>query len=168
MNGVNINFLGESPLQKFLRSGYNEPLKCLEVELGIKCKRHPRYPNLILFVYDQIDSPKVHPIVRSARGHILDEDNNWEHVCRPFDRFLNWGEAVDAGALTPDLTDPATAGCLLALVREAWGMPTGLIVRYNDDTRHWLVSWAGATHGGECGSGDTEAEALVTALENAA
>lgn len=104
MNGMNINFLGESPLQNFLRSGHNEPLKYLEEELGIKCKRHPRYPNLILFVYDQIDSPKVHPIVRSARGHILDEDNNWEHVCRPFDRFLNWGEAVDAGALTPDLS----------------------------------------------------------------
>lgn len=66
----------------------------------------------------------------------------------------------------PDFTDPATLGCLLALVREAWGMPTGIIVRYND-TRRWLVSWAGATHGGECGFGDTEAEALVAALEAA-
>jgi hypothetical protein len=70
-------------------------------------------------------------------------------------------------AFIPDLTDPATLGCLLALVREAWGMPTGIVVRYNDDTRRWLVSWAGATHGGECGSGDTEAEALVAALEAA-
>lgn len=104
MNGMNKSFLGESPLQEFLRSGYFEPLKYLEEVLGIKCKRHPRYPNLVLFVYDQIESPKTHFIVRSARGHILDEDNNWEHVCRPFDRFLNWGEAVDAGALTPDLS----------------------------------------------------------------
>lgn len=73
------------------------------------------------------------------------------------------GHPADA---LPDLSDHATLGCLLALVREAWGMPTGIIVRYND-TRRWLVSWAGATHGGECGFGDTEAEALVAALEAA-
>lgn len=27
----------------------------------------------------------------------------------------------------PDLTDPATLGCLLALVREAWGDPTAMV-----------------------------------------
>lgn len=31
------------------------------------------------------------------------------------------------GAL-PDLTDPATLGCLLALVREAWGRPAIVVV----------------------------------------
>ena len=30
----------------------------------------------------------------------------------------------DLGLRVPDLTDPATLGCLLALVREAWGDPT--------------------------------------------
>ena len=99
---MNISFLNESPLQAALRFGWT--LEQLEDELGIKSKRHPRYPNLVLFVYDQIESPKLDPIVRSARGHILDESRNWEHVCRPFDRFLNWGESVDQGALTPDLS----------------------------------------------------------------
>ena len=33
----------------------------------------------------------------------------------------------------PDLTDPATLGCLLALVREAWGDPT-LVVEFRDST----------------------------------
>jgi hypothetical protein len=70
----------------------------------------------------------------------------------------------DADAL-PDITDPATLGCLLALVREAWGMPTGIIVSYSSDEGLWGVSWCGATHGGWCGRGDTEAEALVAALE---
>ena len=64
----------------------------------------------------------------------------------------------------PDCTDPATLGCLLALVRETWGMPTGIVVSYNDDTRLWRVSWSGATHGGECGYGATEGEALIAAL----
>lgn len=87
--------------------------------------------------------------------------------------YLRWqqthvhGGGGYEGPYYPDLSDPATLGCLLALVREAWGMPTGIIVRHNDNTQRWFVSWAGATHGGECGSGDTEAEALVTALENA-
>jgi hypothetical protein len=67
----------------------------------------------------------------------------------------------------PDLTDPATLGCLLALVREAWGMPTGITVTYSSDEGLWGVSWSGATHGGWCGRGKTEAEALVAALEDA-
>lgn len=67
----------------------------------------------------------------------------------------------------PDLTDPATLGCLLALVREAWGMPTGITVSYSSDEDLWGVSWSGATHGDWCGRGKTEAEALVAALESA-
>ena len=69
--------------------------------------------------------------------------------------------------MLPDLTDPATLGCLLALVREAWGMPTGITVAYSDDTGRWVVSWSGGTHGGVCGEGATEAAALVAALEAA-
>lgn len=99
---MNISFLNESPLQAALRGGRTP--KELEETLGIKSKRHPRFPNLVLFVYDQIESPKLDPIVRSSRGHILDEENNWEHVCRPFDRFLNWGEGIEGGAVSPDIS----------------------------------------------------------------
>ena len=72
-----------------------------------------------------------------------------------------------SGACLPDLTDPATLGCLLALVREAWGMPTGITVSYSSDEGLWGVSWSGSTHGGWCGRGTTEAEAFVAALESA-
>jgi hypothetical protein len=98
---MNTSFLSESPLQAALRGGRIP--QDLQETLGISFKRHPRYPNLVLFVYDQVDSPKFDPVVRSARGHILDEDNNWEHVCRPFDRFYNWGEGVEQGAIAPDI-----------------------------------------------------------------
>jgi hypothetical protein len=67
----------------------------------------------------------------------------------------------------PDLNDPATEGCLLALVREVWG----------DSEMHMTLGakgWVWLT--GESrvygvvmpiNAGDTEAEALVAALEGA-
>lgn len=38
-----------------------------------------------------------------------------------FDPSTGCFEEDDSGALLPDLSDPATLGCLLALVRVAWG-----------------------------------------------
>ena len=72
---------------------------------------------------------------------------------------------LDGVPVLPDLTDPATLGCLLALVREAWEEPL-LGVAFDFDGGDWLVRpwnrsllWQGA--------GATEAEALVAALESA-
>ena len=63
----------------------------------------------------------------------------------------------------PDLTDYATLGCLLALVREAWGEPT-LHVWYSRQLGLWVVS----ANGQEIGVHETtEAAALVAALEAA-
>ncbi len=75
--------------------------------------------------------------------------------------------ALHAPGQLPDLTDPATLGCLLALVREAWG----------DSEMHMALGakgWVWLT--GESrvydvvipiNAGVTETEALVAALESA-
>lgn len=68
----------------------------------------------------------------------------------------------------PDLTDPATVGCLLALVREACSKPA--VTMFWGD--YWQVVYASKVEDGcadneHLGSGDTEAEALVAALEAA-
>jgi len=57
----------------------------------------------------------------------------------------------------PDLDDPATLGCLLHIVREAWG------------DRTIVVSWSGVCWVCDIHSnaGGSEAEALVAALEAA-
>lgn len=80
----------------------------------------------------------------------------------------------------PDLSDPATLGCLLALVREAYGDPS-LYVRLSDTTRvsdgarAWeVLGWFDAAWSPDGRAGTwrgwgyaSEAEALVAALEAA-
>lgn len=77
------------------------------------------------------------------------------------------------GQVLPDLTDPATLGCLLALVREAWG-DTEAYTRTRRGPPS-LPLWAAMvmqrdgnkTARVPAGLGATEAEALVAALEAA-
>ena len=62
-------------------------LEKLKNEFGIIVKE---YPDLYVLNYDQIESPKTHPIVQECRGLILDK--NYNIVSRSFDRFFNYGE----------------------------------------------------------------------------
>lgn len=89
---------------------------------------------------------------------------DWVHV--------SWDSELPAalcgpGEILPDLTDPATLGCLLALVREAWNDPR---LRTEHDSTY------GDSYGWRVMGGDddekssrciTEAWALVYALEAA-
>lgn len=77
-------------LQEFLRNGGT--LEDLALKYAIKNRRHNVYKNLVLLKYDQINSPMSEPAVKEARGVILDQNDNWSVVCRPFDKFFNQGE----------------------------------------------------------------------------
>ena len=79
-------------------------------------------------------------------------------------------------AYAPDLTDPATLGCLLSLVREAYRDPSKLWdghveVRRDHRTIFYVMGFrhdaSGALVEDTLATGGTEAEALVCALESA-
>ena len=88
-----------------------------------------------------------------------------------------WGdEYPDHTKGEPTLDDPATLGCLLAAVRDAWDCQ---IVRASWEGSPWVsatapvvstpgrIGWRVWAPGAWIGHGDTEAEALVDALERA-
>ena len=82
-----------------------------------------------------------------------------------------WG-GVGAGPLLPDLTDPATRGCLLQLVREAWGNPHMYLspLERSSMTVEWRAVWMvppGELGGYKAWDGPTETAALIAALEAA-
>lgn len=75
-------------IQQALRNG--STLESLQQDLYLNVYKHPTEP-LVGFKYNQIDSPKLHPIVREARGVVL-ELGTWNLVAKAFNRFFNVGE----------------------------------------------------------------------------
>ncbi len=112
---------------------------------------------------------------RPMRGMLDMQGRTWDQSL-----LWRWSNDVDV----PDLRDPATLGCVLAMVREAWRCPTvyvrqGTTRRVSDGVIAWEVCnlWLdaeacralGVERQGSVGSWGhgSEAEALVAALEAA-
>ena len=83
-------------------------------------------------------------------GRVPDAGDTWDYAAWP---------------VIPDVTDAATLGCLLALVREAWGDPAITVVPRGATV--WAVVCARWLRKKALACGRTEAEALVAALEAA-
>jgi len=95
----------------------------------------------------------------------------WEwrrHSVAKWSDALGVRDDIPADAV-PDLGDPATLGCLLALVREAWGKPL-LYVEPEEDEIDGLAWYVWNVDEGKSysrGLHRSEAAALVAALEAA-
>lgn len=72
--------------------------------------------------------------------------------------------ACCGGLSIPDLQDPATLGCLLTLVREAWGQDDMGAFRCRE---RWCIEFTPQEGQHYAFYGCTEAKALVIALESA-
>ena len=80
----------ELELVKFLRNG-GKPEELTE-KYAIKVARHGKFPNLLLFKYNQIDSPMGEQIVQESRGIVLDSTDSWRVICYAYKKFFNRGE----------------------------------------------------------------------------
>ena len=126
-----------------------EPLENLEelARRAVACKRWRWMPGML-----------------SAKGLRVTRRDSDGYVVGYYEDLSYIAECVP-GTL-PDLTDPATLGCLLALVREAHGAPAAyfmgsvknqwVVHHFTEPEAYWksLTKWQ-----------PTEAEALVAALE---
>lgn len=94
--------------------------------------------------------------VELAKRAVACKGWRWLPGCVPMDGYPQWGD----GAL-PDLDAPATKGALLGLIREARHDPALYVHPYGHGWR-WRSNYR------DCSAiYDTEAEALVAALEAA-
>lgn len=81
-------------IEWYKENGYektSQGIQHLKDQFGINVKEYDC--GIYVFTYNQIESPKMHPVVMECRGLILDENMNV--LCRPFDRFFNFGEALE-------------------------------------------------------------------------
>ena len=115
-------------VQKYLQT---KTLEQLTEELGIKVKKY-EHDGIVLLDYDQLDSPKTHPIVCECRSLILSLAD-YSVVSRKFNRFFNHGEALDYykdfsfdGAIAFEKADGSLIG-----------------VYYNPFTTFWDISTRG-------------------------
>ena len=120
-------------VQEYLR-GKGEllhALATLKEELGIRYKVYEE-DGMVILDYDQIESPKTHPIVIECRSLILSYPE-FDVVSRKYDRFFNYGEAPDMYA---DFSfDDAI------VMEKADGSLIG--VYYNPKTDRWEISTRG-------------------------
>lgn len=122
----------------------------LNEELSIMVKLYDE--GLYVLNYDQINSPKAHPIVMECRGLII--DHSFNIVSRSLDRFFNLGEQPD----TQVHLDWTKAEC-------AEKIDGSLIKIYN-----WKGTWYCSTRGtafaeSNCNFGDSFKSLIFKALD---
>ena len=131
---------------------------------AVACKRWRWLPGMRFTSPDVDGGARIVGYVAGHFGKVFaravdDHDAEVEPVCFDGDASRDWYSSC-----VPDLTDHATLGCVLALVREAWSDPSAH-TRYSRSRGLWEVSLFHALYR-ESGR-PTEAEALIAALEAA-
>lgn len=132
-----------TPLQKYLRKNGHEKIT---EELGINVFEHPTLP-LIGFKYSQIESPKTHPVVRWARGTVLDK-RNYDMAAQPFVRFFNYGEhieemdAFDWSDFTATTKEDGSL-CIVYFYAGGWRVNTSGSFAQLPYDKHKIETWAG-------------------------
>lgn len=105
-------------------------LESLTEVLAISVKK---VDDLLVLNYNQIDSPKTDPIVMECRSLIL-EAGSLKVVSRGFDRFFNYGEALN---VTPEIDWNRAV---------AYEKVDGSLIKIYNHKGHWYISTRGTAY----------------------
>lgn len=144
---------------------------------AVACKHWRWMPGMLAFADLAKQGGRVcrvdHQIELALDERKIDEDGGeWHTQMRSSTNALTV-DGRDRWNHLPDLTDPATLGCLLALVREAWNDPgIACVTSSYSNGQYYRRVVDGHHHGSTFQTMSqatylTEAEALVAALEAA-
>ena len=116
-------------------------LERLEDEYGIKANLSP-CGELLSLKYNQLDSPKTHPIVRECRGLVLDA-KTLNPVCIQFNRFFNYGESDDEINIDNMMVVEKHDGSLMSLYYHLgqWHCCTSGTPTAETDVGDWQISF---------------------------
>lgn len=130
--------------------GIDGGLKALTDQFAISVKQTD---DLLMLNYNQIESPKTHPIVRECRSLIL-EAGTLKIVSRSFDRFFNQGEAQN---VMPEIDWGRAV---------AYEKVDGSLIKIYNHKGHWYISTKGMVYGdSDCmGYGVTFYELVLKAI----
>lgn len=125
-------------------------LEALTEQLAISVKK---VDDLLVLNYNQIDSPKTDPLVMECRSLILESDT-LKVVSRSFDRFFNYGEALN---VMPEIDWNKAV---------AYEKVDGSLIKIYCYKGHWYISTKGTAYGeSDCmGYGVTFQELVWKAL----
>jgi T4 RnlA family RNA ligase len=105
-------------------------LKALTEQFAISVKK---VDDLLVLNYNQIDSPKTHPYVMECRSLIL-EAETLNVVSRSFDRFFNYGEALN---VMPEIDWKRAV---------AFEKVDGSLIKIYNHKGHWYISTKGTAY----------------------
>lgn len=102
------------------------------------------YEDLYVLNYDQINSPKTHPIVCECRSLVVSQENGvWKVISPAFDRFFNYGE----NSYNPNIEDlvcyEKLDGSLVSVFfyKGKWLYRTKSVIMPTGDVNAFQVKW---------------------------
>lgn len=100
----------------------------------------------ILYVlnYDQIESPKNHPITNECRSLVVtQQDGEWVVVSRSFDRFFNYGETQEQYDITKMIAYEKVDGSIVSLFnwKGDWLYRTRSMIMPTSSVNGWDTTW---------------------------